>query len=78
MATQTFLGGVLHTLRVGPPFHTRGPQAAAPGAAAAAAASLGSASRGRVCHYVTILIQTRLMTAVIVCIFERIWIRIVA
>ena len=34
-------------------------------------------SHRRVCHSVTILIQMRLMTAVIVCIFERVWIRIV-
>ena len=40
-------------------------------------AAHGTDSRGRDCHYVTILIQARLVAAVIVCIFERVWIRIV-
>ena len=37
----------------------------------------GRPSPGRGCHYVKTLIQTRFMAAVIVCIFERVWVRIV-
>ena len=40
----------------------------------AAAIPAGYYSPGRVCHQVTVLIQTRLMPPVTVCIFERVWI----